>query len=45
MKIIRLRPRAVRILYDGTDPEMVARASALAIALLERGLRVELEEV
>lgn len=45
MRIIRLRPRSVRILYDGADHEMVERASALAVALLARGLRVELEEV
>lgn len=45
MKIIRVLPRTFRILYDGSTPEMVARASALAVELLERGFRVELEEV
>lgn len=44
MKVIKTFPRNFVILYDGTDPEMVARASALAVALLARGRSVELVE-
>lgn len=44
MKVIKTFPRNYVILYDGSSPEMVAQASALAVALLSRGRRVELVE-
>ncbi len=44
MKIIKTFSGNFVILYDGASPEMVARASDLAVALLSRGKRVELVE-
>ena len=44
MRIIKVSKRNYRIVYDGTSPDMVARASALAVALGARGFSVSMEE-